>query len=122
MPYVCESNGRYIGEHDCGQYHYGDQTMVRQCCVDDAKHWKSLAIKNAITREHPAYRMFVDATNALTAAESALVGDIEHVWEHGPAGFREKAPKAPDTIPPATTCIEHAYGTTERLSFQIKVF
>lgn len=24
--------------------------------------------------------------------------------------------------PPATTCIEHAYGTTQRLSFQIKVF
>lgn len=24
--------------------------------------------------------------------------------------------------PPAMTCIEHAYGTTTRLSFQIKVF
>jgi hypothetical protein len=26
------------------------------------------------------------------------------------------------TTPPASTCIEHAYGTTTRLSFQIKVF
>lgn len=24
--------------------------------------------------------------------------------------------------PPATTCIEHAYGSAQRLSFQIKVF
>jgi hypothetical protein len=28
----------------------------------------------------------------------------------------------PYNPPPATTCIEHAYGTTTRLSFQIKVF
>lgn len=90
MPYVCEVSNRYIGEHSCGRYHYGDQAMVRDCCVDDARHWKALALRNAMTREHPAYRQFVDACNSLTAAEAVLVGDIEHMWEHGPAGFREK--------------------------------
>jgi hypothetical protein len=41
---------------------------------------------------------------------------------------RQEPPKAPETVPAEigrgvpTTCIEHAYGTTVRLSFQIKVF
>jgi len=37
--------------------------------------------------------------------------------ETGVAGFVRNC-----AVPAATTCIEHAYGIPQRLSFQIKVF
>ena len=55
------------------------------------------------------------------------VGTLHHLvvgfWcvagsgETGVAGFVRNC-----AVPAATTCIEHAYGTPQRLSFQIKVF
>ena len=87
MPYVCERANVYIGEHSCNHYHYGDQTMVRECCIADALHMKELTLRNAITREHAAYRMFEAAWNALTDAERVRVGNIVPVYDHGPAGF-----------------------------------
>jgi hypothetical protein len=76
MPYICVSDGRYIGEHTCRNEHYGNMTLVRPCCVEDAKKYKALVLEKAMTREHPAYKMFVDAWNALTVAEMLIVGDI----------------------------------------------
>lgn len=87
MGYICVIDNRYIGEHSCGRWHYGDQTLVRDCCVDDARAQKANVMRVAITDQHPAYAMFSAAWNGLTDAERALVGDIRPVYDHGPAGF-----------------------------------
>ena len=89
MPYICCDGNRYIGEHSCSHHHYGDMKLVRPCCVEDARKQKALTLRNAITTSHPAYRMFQDAWNCLTDAERWQVGDIRHVYDHGPAGFEE---------------------------------
>lgn len=84
MPYVAIGrNNRYLGEHDCKQYHYGDMSLVRPCCVEDAKRIKALVLRNALTSSHPAYQLFTVAWNSLTDAEMGLVGDIV------PVGFNE---------------------------------
>ena len=88
MPYICEYQGKYIGEHTCKQYHYGDMFVARDCCVSDCKHWKELTIKNATTVQHPAYRQFVSAWNELTDAEMEIVGDI--VYDYSKGGFVDK--------------------------------
>lgn len=90
MPYVCEQANRYIGEHNCARYHYGDQTMVRDCCIADAQRYKAMALRNAMTTSHAAYRQFEAAWNSLTDAERQIVGDIVAVYDHGPAGFKER--------------------------------
>lgn len=47
-------------------------------------------------------------------------------WRERAAGEMEIGAEAlaarPIGTPPATTCIEHAYGTATRLSFRIEVF
>lgn len=76
MPYICVEDNRYIGEHDCGNYHYGDQSVIRPCCVLDAKKWKEVSKKVALTPRHPAYSMFRSAYSSLTDMERGLVGDL----------------------------------------------
>jgi hypothetical protein len=73
MPYICEFGGRYIGEHSCGRYHYGDQTMVRDCCIADYRNRKALRDRVAFTDQHPAARLEITAWNALTEAELAIL-------------------------------------------------
>lgn len=86
MPYISTESNRYICEHSCGLYHYGDQTVVRDCCVADAIKAKENLLKVALTSSHPAYAWFRDAWNSLTDAEMAIVGDV--VANHGVAnGF-----------------------------------
>lgn len=74
-------------DHSCGNYHYGDQTVVRPCCVEHAKEWKATTLRVAMTTQHAAYLIFQTAWNSLTDAERALVGDLVAVYDHGPAGF-----------------------------------
>ena len=76
MPYVCVDSNRYIGEHSCGRYHYGDMAMIRECCVEDCRKYAELTLKNATTTAHPAYRLYIAAWNSLTDAEQALVPNI----------------------------------------------
>jgi hypothetical protein len=73
MPYICVESNRYIGEHSCNRYHYGNQAMVRDCCVEDARKWAETARRVAMTDWHPAYRRYLAAWNSLTDAEMALV-------------------------------------------------
>jgi hypothetical protein len=79
MPYICTDNNRYIGEHSCNVYHYGDMTLVRDCCVNDALKYKQMTIENALTTSHPAYKMFTASWNSLTDAEMKIVGDIVYL-------------------------------------------
>lgn len=72
MPYVLVDQNRYIGEHSCNRYHYGDMTMVRECCVADCQKWAETAKRVAMTTAHPAYQMYQAAWNCLTDAEMAL--------------------------------------------------
>lgn len=88
MPYICTDSNRYLGEHSCGHYHYGDQTLVRLCCVDDAKAAQMLAMRVAFTSSHPAAQLARAAQDALTEAELVMVGRMVAVYDHGPAGFR----------------------------------
>lgn len=73
MPYVLVEHNRYIGEHDCHQHHFGDMTLVRECCVADCQHWNQVARKVAMSDQHPAYRMFRAAYESLTDAERKQV-------------------------------------------------
>lgn len=77
--------------HKCSHpYHYGDHKLVRDCCVDVARRYKAMSLRNAITDQHPAYGGFTAAWNALTDAERWIVGDLMPVYDHGPAGFTER--------------------------------
>lgn len=83
MPYVYTINNRFVGQHDCHTHHYGDQTLVRGCCVADAKRWKETAERVALSDAHPSVGMFTAAWNALTDAERSIVGELAHIspWE-----------------------------------------
>ena len=76
MPYITVESNRYIGEHSCNQYHYGDMTLVRQCCVNDCQRHAQNVLRVAFTTAHPAYALYRDSWNALTDAEQALVPDL----------------------------------------------
>lgn len=56
---------------------------------------------------------------ALQAEGEAIRAEMGRLYDeyHGGLAARAGLP-----VPPTTTCIEHAYGATTRLSFQIKVF
>lgn len=83
MPYVSVSDSnRYLGEHTCHLYHYGDESVVRPCCVKDALARKENAQRVALTRSHPAVTIWLHAWNSLTTAEMALVGE-PCAWEPG---------------------------------------
>jgi hypothetical protein len=73
MPYICTDQNRYLGEHSCGRFHYGDQTIVRECCVADYREAKALRDRVAMTDYHPAARLEISAWNALTDAEQQIV-------------------------------------------------
>lgn len=73
MPYISTDGNRYLGEHSCNHYHYGNQTIVRNCCVEDAVFQIERANKNAFTRWHPAYQMATSAWNSLTDTEMRIV-------------------------------------------------
>lgn len=87
MPYVSTQDNRYIGEHSCSNYHFGNMAMVRQCCISDAQIRKENCLRVAISTSHPAYKIFRDSFDALTDAERRIVGDLRQVFDHGPAGF-----------------------------------
>lgn len=70
--------------HECGNYHYGNMSVVRECCVENVLHWKNLAIRNAFSTEHPVYRKYAIAWNELTDAEMSLVGEL---WYNMDKGF-----------------------------------
>jgi hypothetical protein len=77
MPFICTDQNRYLGEHDCRRYHYGDMTLIRDCCVADALARRELADRVAMTRWHPAFQLFAAARGSLTDAELALVPDLK---------------------------------------------
>lgn len=73
MPYVVIDEGRYIGEHDCGNYHYGDPTLIRECCVADYLHWRETVERVAMSSGHPFILMQNAAWRSLTDAERESV-------------------------------------------------
>jgi hypothetical protein len=76
MPYLSVDQNRYLGEHSCARFHFGDQTMIRDCCVKDAQNRKAMMLRCALGWSHPAARLFQNAFNALTEAEQAIVGAV----------------------------------------------
>jgi hypothetical protein len=83
MPYIAMDNNRYLGEHSCGLYHYGDHTMVRKCCVEDCAKYAQLAMKNALTPYHPAYQIYKAAWGQLTDAEQKLAPRLTYAINTG---------------------------------------
>ena len=79
MPYLCIYDNRRIGEHNCGLYPHGDQTLVRPCCVADCTKHAETALRVAMTDAHPSYRLYIAAWNALTDAEMALVPNVVYM-------------------------------------------
>jgi hypothetical protein len=79
MPYFLMENNRYIGEHDCRNYHYGDQTTIRLCCVADCIKHAETALRVAMTDAHPSYRLYIAAWNSLTDTEMALVPNVVYM-------------------------------------------
>jgi hypothetical protein len=75
MPYICTQDNRYIGEHSCNKYHYGNMDIFRECCVNDCIKYALLADKNAITIYHPAVLMFESSWNSLTNKEMDYVSE-----------------------------------------------
>lgn len=61
--------------HSCGRYHYGNMSLVRNCCVQHAQVVKTNAQRVALTDAHPAYKLWVETWNGLTDAEMLQVGD-----------------------------------------------
>ena len=72
--------------HSCGRYHYGNMSLVRNCCVQHAQAVKANAQQVALTDAHPAYKLWVEAWNALTDAEMMQVGDWS-LYGIRPIGF-----------------------------------
>lgn len=83
MPYITLESNRYIGEHDCGHYHYGDMSMVRNCCVEDCRKRAENVRRVAMTTSHPAYALYRDSWNSLTDAEMTLVPDLYNDYHKG---------------------------------------
>ena len=88
MPYIAMDGNRYLAEHSCGKYHYGNQAMIRQCCIDDCAKYAQLAVDKAMTMSHPAYQVYVAAWNSLTDAERAIAPDLTYSLNDG---FRIKS-------------------------------
>ncbi len=61
--------------HRC-RPHYGDQSLVRSCCVDAAVTLKRQAQAVAFTDSHPAVRAFCEREGQLTDAEVTRVGEL----------------------------------------------
>lgn len=69
--------------HNCGKYHFGNQSIARDCCIAHARELRAMALRNAMTTYHPAYRGFVDSWNSLTDAERVQVRDIRESMSGG---------------------------------------
>jgi len=78
-------------DHQCGLYHYGDQSVVRPCCVENCRKWAQTALQVAFTDQHPAYRTYVEAWNSLSDAEMALVPSLYYSGIEG--GIVEASPE-----------------------------
>ena len=76
MPYVASDGNRYLAEHTCGNHHYGDQAMVRECCVEDARKARAQRDRVAFTESHPASVVARAAWSCLTDAERDIVGPL----------------------------------------------
>jgi hypothetical protein len=74
-------------EHSCGIYHYGDQSIVRDCCVEHCREMARLTLAKALTTSHPAYRAYIEAWNELTDSEMALVPNIVYCGNFN--GFKD---------------------------------
>jgi hypothetical protein len=83
MPYIAERDNRYLAEHSCGRHHYGNEALVRECCVADALTYKALVEDVAFTTSHPAYAVYSTAMSALTEAERRIVGWINPLTMRG---------------------------------------
>lgn len=59
----------------CRNFTYGDQTKIRECCVQSCLEAHRLAKKVALTRAHPAYELAIAEWNNLTSAECKAVND-----------------------------------------------
>lgn len=87
MPYITTIDNKYIHEHSCNKYHYGDMSLIRECCINDAKYLKQLVLDKALTTNHPAYICFENAWNSLTDSEMLIVGNIAYLGNAN--GFKE---------------------------------
>lgn len=56
-------------QHDCGLYSYGDENLIRRCCVRHAEKLAIVAAAVSFTSEHPSYRAWLEAWNWLTTTE-----------------------------------------------------
>lgn len=90
-------------DHECGRYHCGDQSMVRDCCVENCRKWATTSLRVAMTDQHPAYRAYIDAWNSLTDAEMTLVPSLYYSGIQG--GIVEASPELRAAmIADQTTC------------------
>lgn len=62
--------------HECKQYHYGDQSVLRQCCVDVAIGWNAMAREYAFTNSHPAMVKLDSWLTCLTETELAAFNAV----------------------------------------------
>ena len=62
--------------HNCENYHYGNQQIVRTCCVEACCESHRVAKKVALTVHHPAYQRAINEWNSLSTAECSQVMDI----------------------------------------------
>lgn len=89
MPYVLIIDNRYVCEHSCGRYHYGDMSMVRECCINDYAIHRAVALEKAMTNYHPAIETMRAAYNSLTDAERKLAPRPFRVDYHGEIQWEE---------------------------------
>lgn len=83
MPYVLTIDNRFVCEHSCGLYHYGDMTVVRECCMNDYTIHHTVARNKAMTNYHLAMEAMREAYNGLTDAERARVAKPFRIDYHG---------------------------------------
>lgn len=72
MPYVVTDEGRYLGEHDCNNYHYGEMWKIRECCLNDYLKRQYVANRVAMTKYHPSAQLAVASWNSLTDLEMTI--------------------------------------------------
>ena len=62
-----------IAHHACDNHHYGDMTVVRDCCVYAWIDAKEMRDKYASTVDHPAWVLEIAMWNRLTDAELEII-------------------------------------------------
>lgn len=61
--------------HDCKIYHYGNQTMIRPCCVDSCVARARDVKRNSVSIHSNNYLRFQSEWNMLSCAEMKEVGE-----------------------------------------------